>query len=113
MAKAMADIHVKVDKEVKAESEEVLKQIGISFSDLINMTLRRVIYEQRIPFDTRVGGGVPENMKIETEEQLMAYIEKSIKNDDGVRYSIREAEEMLEQRRNEVMRGRALQYEKV
>ena len=54
MATAQADIHIKVEPTIKTRSELVLNKIGISMSDLINMTLRRVIYEQRIPFDTRV-----------------------------------------------------------
>lgn len=63
MATAQADIHIKVDPTIKTKSEVILNKIGISMSDLINMTLRRVIYEQRIPFDTRVADQLaPDNL---------------------------------------------------
>lgn len=91
MATAMADIHVKVDREIKNESEEVLKQIGISFSDLINMTLRRVIYERRIPFSTKVGvEGAPEHLRINSREELEALLTKTIEEDDGTRLTVDE-----------------------
>ena len=37
MALATADIHVKIDPKIKKDSEKVLKEIGISMSDLINI----------------------------------------------------------------------------
>lgn len=75
MSAAQADIHVKVDPKVKAESEIVLKQIGISISDLINMTLRCVIRERRIPFDTQVKtSDLPRCMNIRTEAELEEYL---------------------------------------
>lgn len=75
MSAAQADIHVKVDPKVKAESEVVLKQIGISISDLINMTLRCVIRERRIPFDTQVKtSDLPRCMNIRTEAELEEYL---------------------------------------
>lgn len=75
MSAAQADIHVKVDPKVKAESEVVLKQIGITISDLINMTLRCVIRERRIPFDTQVKtSDLPRCMNIRTEAELEEYL---------------------------------------
>ncbi len=85
MANVLADVHVKVDKKVKNESEEVLKKIGISLSDLVNMTLRRVIYERRIPFDTKITEDeLPANMRIETKKELLTYLERDFdEKDDG------------------------------
>ena len=51
MALATADIHVKIDPKVKKDSEKILKEIGISMSDLINITLRKVIREKRVDMD--------------------------------------------------------------
>lgn len=105
MTKAQARIQVRVDQDVKEQSEEILGKIGISMSDLINMTLRRVIYERRIPFDTAVENGadnldlkidyndpnLPECMRIRTEEELDAFLEKRIREDtDAPTYSIEE-----------------------
>lgn len=96
MVNTMADVHVKVNKDIKVESEKVLKQIGISLSDLVNMTLRRVVYERRIPFDTRIESReMPENLTIETKEQLEALVKKSIENDTGKYYGIDEIKERI------------------
>lgn len=93
---AVTDMHIKIDTDVKNESEKILKKIGISMSDLINMTLRRVVYERRVPFDTQVpGDGLPENMQIETREQLESFLQKRFGEDDGARYSSAEVREML------------------
>lgn len=79
MAIATADIHVKVDPEIKERSETVLNQIGISMSDLVNMTLRRVIYERDIPFKTSLADAkIPESMDIKTEEELLAFLDHTV-----------------------------------
>ena len=96
MAEALADIHVRVNKNIKTESEAVLNQIGISFSDLFNMTLRRVVYERRIPFSTDVSNAtLPANMRIDTEAEFKQYLERSIKEDDGTRFTIDEIRESI------------------
>ena len=92
----MANIHVKVDSEIKAETESVLEQIGVSMSDLVNMTMRRVIIERRIPFDTTVPDiEMPDKMAIKTEKEWQKLIDKRIKNDDGSRYTIQEVRKIL------------------
>ena len=102
MATKYADIHIKVDPEVKSESEKILKQIGISMSDLINMTLRRVVYERDIPFNTCVVNN--EFDKIETREDLEAYLAKLEAEDDGTRYTHEEVWAELDkyERRNHI-----------
>ena len=104
MATTYADIHVKVNKEVKEESEKILNSIGISMSDLINMTLRRVVYERQIPFNTRIElNEAPENLKINTREELDVLLDrlsaddedKMLSNDEmwrGVRKHMKEVE---------------------
>ena len=81
MATKYADIHVKVDSEVKEESEKILAQIGISMSDLINMTLRRVNYVRDIPFNTSVG--LPREMIVETKEDLERILDEAANTDES------------------------------
>ena len=83
--KKYADIHVKVDSSIKTGAEDVLKKIGISMSDLINMTLIRVVREKDIPFNTCVLES--DFAKMETKEDLEAYLDKLIEEDDGTRYT--------------------------
>lgn len=79
MATALADIHVKVNPEVKSASEDVLSKIGISMSDYINMALRRVVREQRIPFDTSVlVEGAPKELTANTKEDFIRLLDESV-----------------------------------
>lgn len=47
----MAQIDAVVDDEVKREAEEVLDEIGIPLSTAINVFLKAVAREKRIPFE--------------------------------------------------------------
>jgi len=44
-------MHIRVNPEVKANVEPILKAIGLSFSDVFNITLRQIYLKKRIPFD--------------------------------------------------------------
>lgn len=96
MALAQADIHVKVDPNIKFQSEIILKEIGISMSDLVNMTLRRLIREKDIPFETSLKN-IPECMNINSKEEMYAFIDKSILENEksGKYYTIEEARASL------------------
>lgn len=99
MPLAQADIHVRIDPKIKSESETILNEIGISMSDLVNITLRKVIRERGIPFDTRLKSHeIPECMQIESEEELYALIDKDIEESkrSGKYYTVDEVEAMLE-----------------
>lgn len=99
---ATVDVHVRIDKEVKEGTDNLLKQIGITISDFINMACRRAVAEQGLPFSTSVRE-LPENMRIETPEQLERFLEKRIREDDGTRYSSEEVLEMLGLRNGRVV----------
>lgn len=93
---AIAHIHVKVDSDIKAETEGVLDQIGISMSDLFNMTMRRVIIERRLPFDTTVPEiTMPDKMSVNSMEEWQKLLDKRLARDNGARYSTEEVREML------------------
>lgn len=85
MATSYADIHVKVDPTIKQESEKVLNKIGISMSDLINMTLRRVIYENDIPFNTSVANS--KFSSIATQDELINFLGELVSEDNNIRFS--------------------------
>lgn len=84
MASTYADLHIKVNPEIKTESEKILDQIGISMTDLVNMTLRRLIRERQIPFSTRVEEDIPESLRVDTKEQLLERLDKiaELKDED-------------------------------
>ena len=47
----MAQISIRVDDEVKRNAEEILDAIGLSMSTAINVFLKAVTRENRIPFE--------------------------------------------------------------
>jgi addiction module RelB/DinJ family antitoxin len=44
-------MHIRVDPDIKAGVEPILDKIGLSFSDVFNLTLRQIYLKRRIPFD--------------------------------------------------------------
>jgi DNA-damage-inducible protein J len=47
-------INARVDKQLKAQAEKVLRSVGVSTSDLITMLLRQVVLTKGVPFDVRL-----------------------------------------------------------
>ena len=47
----MAQINVRVDNDVKRNAERTLNDIGLSMSTAINIFLKTVVRENRIPFE--------------------------------------------------------------
>lgn len=60
----MAQINVKIDDEVKRRAELILDDIGLSMSAAINIYLKKIAREGRIPFELSAakkdGGKSPE-----------------------------------------------------
>jgi DNA-damage-inducible protein J len=50
----MAQISLRVDDDVKRSAEKTLDEIGLSMSTAINIFLKTVVREQRIPFELSV-----------------------------------------------------------
>ena len=47
----MAQISVRIDDDVKRQAEKTLAEIGLSMSTAINIFLKKVARESRIPFE--------------------------------------------------------------
>ena len=50
----MAQINLRVDDDVKRNAEQTLNEIGLSMSTAINIFLKTVVRENRIPFELSV-----------------------------------------------------------
>ena len=50
-----ANINVKVDREVKEQAVQVLSELGLNLSTAVNMFLREVVRERRLPLDLSLG----------------------------------------------------------
>jgi len=44
-------MHIRVNPEIKAKAEPILAEIGLSFSDVFNLTLRQICLKGKIPFE--------------------------------------------------------------
>jgi len=46
-----AILQARVSPEIKYASEKVLKRLGLNLTEVMEMVLRRIVIDQRIPFD--------------------------------------------------------------
>jgi len=44
-------MHIRVNPEIKANVEPILATIGLSFSDVFNLTLNQIYLKRKIPFE--------------------------------------------------------------
>ena len=49
-----AMIRARIEPELKTQAEAILKEIGLSTSDLIAMTYRQVVMQRDLPFQARI-----------------------------------------------------------
>lgn len=69
----MAEINLRVDDEVKKNAEGVFDEIGISLSAAINIYLKKVARERRIPFELTADSFYSEGNIKYLEQKFQAY----------------------------------------
>ena len=73
MSTADSFIRVRLDKELKSEASEILSAMGLSISDLVRMTLTKLVNERDIPFSTYVPNKETIEAMNERPEELKTY----------------------------------------
>lgn len=73
MSTADSFIRVRLDKELKSEASEILSAMGLSISDLVRMTLTKLVNERDIPFSTYVPNKETIEAMNEEPEELKTY----------------------------------------
>ena len=63
-------INVHVDPKDKIEANNILKELGLNMTTLINMTLKQVIKKKAIPFDVSLSKSHDDLYDYFTEEEL-------------------------------------------
>lgn len=86
----MAQISLRVDDDVKHGAEQVLNDIGLSMSTAINVFLRKVAREQRIPFE--LSADVPNAKTIAAIQEV-----KSLKADSSLGKTYTDVDQMIEE----------------
>ena len=73
MSTADSFIRVRLDKELKLEASDILSAMGLSISDLVRMTLTKLVNERDIPFSTYVPNKETIEAMNEKPEELKTY----------------------------------------
>jgi len=69
-------MHIRVNPEIKSQVEPILAAIGLSFSDVFNLTLRQIYLKRRIPFDLSAVELTENGYTPQFEAELVAEAEK-------------------------------------
>ena len=69
-------MHIRVNPEIKAQVEPILAAIGLSFSDVFNLTLRQIYLKRRIPFDLSAVELTENGFTPQFEAEVLAEAEK-------------------------------------
>jgi len=75
----MAQINVKIDDDVKNRAEFVCSELGLSLSSAINIYLKKLGIESRIPFDISIDPFYNENNIKYFEKKLKEYKDGNLK----------------------------------
>ena len=87
-------IFVRIDSNVKAKSEAILNDLGVSMSSAIFMFLMQVIMHNGIPFDVRIPDKpiATGNM---TDEEIAELVQEGVDSCKDGTYTLEEVDEML------------------
>lgn len=100
MTTRSANIIARVEPEVKARSEAVLNNIGLSMSDAINLFCKQIIIQNGIPFSLK--SEVPPSLDATSwaEEEIVAKVKKGM--EDTKKANTRPAKEVFKELENEL-----------
>lgn len=76
-----ANVFTRVEPVVKEEAENVLNQLGISLSTAMEVYLRQIALQRKIPFEIKLpAADKPISYGALTDEDFNALIDKSVKS---------------------------------
>ncbi|MCI0697178.1 type II toxin-antitoxin system RelB/DinJ family antitoxin [candidate division KSB1 bacterium] len=80
-----AQINIQLESQLRDEAEKILKRLGVSISEAVNIFLRQVVLQNGFPFD----------VKIPNEETIRAF-RQTESNKDGLK-TYNSPEELFEE----------------
>ena len=89
-----SDIYISVDPEIKARVEPILTTIGLSFSDVINLTLNQIYLKRKIPFELSSTQMTENGYTPEFEAELLTEAENAYVAVDNGSTTFRSAAEL-------------------
>ena len=69
-------MHIRVNPEIKARVEPILAAIGLSFSDVFNLTLNQIYLKRKIPFELSATQLTENGYTVEFENEILSEAEK-------------------------------------
>jgi len=69
-------MHIRVNPEIKANVEPILAAIGLSFSDVFNLTLNQIYLKRKLPFELSSTQLTENGYTSEFEDELLAEAEE-------------------------------------
>ena len=94
MTIALADIHVRVDSRIKTEAERNFAKCGTTMTRFISDVLRSFNRDFRENSAAIEGYSVPENLRIETREQLVRILRERMESEQDY-YTMEQAREVI------------------
>ena len=100
MAKT-ANIYTRVDPTVKEQAETVLNQLGISMATAMEMYLRQIALQRKIPFEMALPNVRPIALSDLSDKEFDALMERAVKEyADGNYVSAQDFEKQMEKEFN-------------
>ena len=72
-----SSMHIRVNPKIKAEVEPILDAIGLSFSDVLNLTLNQIYLKRKIPFELSAVKLTENGYTADFEAELLAASEEA------------------------------------
>ena len=72
-----SSMHIRVNPEIKAQAEPILSAIGLSFSDVFNLTLKQICLKRKIPFELSAVQLTENGYTLDFEAELLSASEES------------------------------------
>ena len=95
MSLKSANVMVRVEPEIKEEAEEVLAQLGMPVSVVINALYHQIIYRKGIPFSLYIPSSVPARDTM-TDDEFDSMLDEAMKqSQENVGTDLSEAVKML------------------
>ena len=96
---ATARISVNVDSEIKQNAQKILSEIGMDLTTAIDMLLRTIVREERIPFDLRTKNAYREDLHRQYTRRELAKSIAEADNPETIWLSHADVTEKLRQQR--------------
>ena len=73
-------ISIRLDSQLKEQTENVLSQFGLNMTTVINMLFHQIVRERAIPLSLSLNRSVSDELKLATAERVAGYAGRTADN---------------------------------